>query len=120
MAEEARVITDKGSMSQSDLAKAVGSDFMDIDTAAITASKDWQGLGIRFKRACTVTIPADLPANISFGWSQETAGAITFVAAQGASIQSLSNLKSSAGQYAMGGVSGWGTAGQVRLYGQLA
>jgi hypothetical protein len=90
-------------------------DPIEIDDAAVTASDSWAGHLILFNATCVVTVPDDLSAGWSCGWSQQTAGALTFA---GTTLHSLSNLVTGGGQWALGGLSRI-SADDVRLYGQL-
>lgn len=113
-----RVMTIRGLRPLEVLARELGPDPTGISSGTITATADWQGKLIRFSAACTVTIPSDLPEGFSCGWSQDGTGVVTFVAGSGETLQSLGNALKSAGQYAVGGITGMGPATH-RVYGQL-
>lgn len=112
------VLTPNGPRDISWLISQQGAKRRTITATAITATKDWQGMWIEFPNGCTVTIPADLPADFSCGWSQEGASPVVFVAGSGATIQSQDAALTSGGQYAMGAIAARG-AGVFRLYGSL-
>lgn len=113
------ILTLGGAKSLPDVIRSAGTDRQIIDATTITASPDWQGRMMLFVKGCTVTIPSNLPADFSCGWSQESADPIVFAAGNGETLQSFGGLLSSAGQYAVGGIAGMG-ASKHRLYGQLA
>ena len=113
-----KVLTLGGPEPLPDLARRLGADPFIVNTPTITATSDWQGKLVCFSQACTVTIPSDLPADFSCGWSQESTGAITFAAGAGETLQSFGSQLSSGGQYAIGGIVGRG-ASIHRVYGQM-
>jgi hypothetical protein len=115
---DARVKTDAGEASVQEFGRAFGVDAFTVEGSTATILATWHGRLIRFAAACTVTVPVDLPSTFSCGWSQESAGAITFEAADGVTIQSLGDSVESGGQYAIGGIAAMG--GEVfRLFGPL-
>lgn len=112
------VVTPSGPRNFSELLSQEGSKRRVISATSIKATKDWQGLWIEFPNGCAVTIPADLPADFSCGWSQEGAQPVVFSAENGVTIQSKGGALKSNGQYSMGAIAGRGTA-TFRLYGDL-
>jgi hypothetical protein len=113
-----KIMTDGGLRSTLEIIRGIGSDRQEINASTIEAVADWQGKMICFKTACTVTVPSKLPENFSCGWSQESAGVVTFVAGSGETLQSFGAALKSSGQYAIGGIVGVGPATH-RVYGQL-
>lgn len=93
--------------------------------ASLTLDDRMHGRVILFDQACTVTVPTGLRPDFSCGWSQESAGAITFAGADGVTIQSFNSSLVSGGQYAMGGIAALSSAASAtatvfRLVGALA
>jgi hypothetical protein len=105
-----------------------GVDIFNPDSAigsTLTLENRMHGKMILFSAACTVTVPTGLRPDFSCGWSQDGAGAVTFEAGAGVTIQSLSDLLDSGGQYAVGGIAAFSSmiadsATVFRLYGPLA
>lgn len=119
MADQTKVLTeDRGPVAFSKLSASQGTNLFEITANTITATPDWQGYMVRFANACVVTIPSTLPEDFSCGWSQDGSGSVTFVAGNGATIQSFEQNLVSSGQFAIGGIAGMGNA-TFRLYGQL-
>lgn len=78
-------------------------DLLEIAGSTLTIAARHHGRLLAFAQSCTVTIPAGLPDGFSCGWSQDGVGSLAFVA-DGVSLQSLYDLRESAGQYAIGGI----------------
>lgn len=112
------VATSAGPRDLSELLSQEGSKRRIVSASSIKATKDWQGLWIEFPNGCAVTIPADLPADFSCGWSQEGTDPVVFSAADGVTIQAKGGALKSNGQYSMGAIAGRG-ASTFRLYGDL-
>jgi hypothetical protein len=106
-----------------------------ISAAAYTLSAETNNLILSFTSASavTVTINPGLPVGFSVTVIQDGAGAITFVASSGVTLNNLSSELTSAGQYAQmflssvgqdiyvlsGGVSGSGGSGITQLTGDV-
>jgi hypothetical protein len=107
-----------------------------ISAASYTLSAETNNLILSFTSASavTVTINPGLPVGFSVTVIQDGAGAITFVANSGVTLNNLSSELTSAGQYAQmfltsvgqdiyvlsGGVSGSGGSGITQLTGDVA
>jgi hypothetical protein len=107
-----------------------------ISAASYTLSAETNNLILSFTSASavTVTINPGLPVGFSVTVIQDGAGAITFVASSGVTLNNLSSELTSAGQYAQmflssvgqdiyvlsGGVSGSGGSGITQLTGDVA
>jgi hypothetical protein len=106
-----------------------------ISAAAYTLSAETNNLILSFTSASavTVTVNPGLPVGFSVTVIQDGAGAITFVASSGVTLNNLSSELTSAGQYAQmflssvgqdiyvlsGGVSGSGGSGITQLTGDV-
>jgi hypothetical protein len=75
---------------------------LDINAAALTLDASHASYRLVFQSACSVTVPADLPANWECQWAQMGAGPVSFVAGAGMVINSDNGSMASAARYALG------------------
>lgn len=91
-----------------EIARQMGTLVKPVVGSAYTISDADHGYMLLFAVACTVTIPKGVRSDFSCGWSQESAGAITFAAASGVTLQSKGAVLASSAQYSVGGLSAFG------------
>lgn len=101
-----------------DVIKDVGSNVEFIPASTLTLTDKHQGRLLAFTEACAVTIPAGLRSGFSCGWLQAGVGEVTFVTGVGATVNSRSVSRKSAGQWSGGGLAGIETESYL-LYGEL-
>ncbi|AHJ10695.1 hypothetical protein P106B_12 [Rhizobium phage vB_RglS_P106B] len=100
----------------SEIARQMGTLRKSISGAAYTLSDDDHGYMLQFAAACTVTIAKNLRDDFSCGWSQESAGAVTFAIAAGVTLNSKGGVFASSAQYSVGGLAAFGF-NNYRLFG---
>lgn len=96
---------------------SVGAAVQNIAATSITITNAHHGRMLNFTAATavTVTVPADLRADFSCGFSQGGAGLVTFQAGAGATINAAGGGLTSVAQYVVGGLTAFAKSA-FRLY----